>query len=75
MAAAKITDSPVESGTDSQISSSDSSESEGEFVYTEPMGKYLCTICTNIIQNCKEMPCGHIGCERCIRKWGKTTYK
>ena len=52
MAAAKITDSPVESGTDSQISSSDSSESEGEFEYTEPMDKWVCTIYTNIIQNC-----------------------
>ena len=74
MAAAKITDSPVESGTDSQISSSASSESEGEFEYTVPMDNYGCIICANIIKNCKEMPCGHIGCERCIRKWGKTTY-
>ena len=64
MAAAKI--------TDFRLSSSDSSESEGEFEYTEPMGNDHSTICTNVIKNCKEMPCG---CERCSRKRGKTTYK
>ena len=63
-------------GTESPISSSSSSESEGEFEFTDKsMDNYLCIICHGIINECIQLPCNHVGCRRCIRKWGKMKYK
>ena len=74
MAAAKNVDFPIQS----ELSSSSlSSESEGEFEYINKLAveKYECIICHHIIKDFIELPCGHIGCNRCIKKWGETTYK
>ena len=76
MATAISTSSAVYSDSLS-MSSTSSSESEGEFEYTDKksVDKYECIICHNIIKDYIELPCGHIGCQRCVKKWGQTTYK
>ena len=77
MATAKnVEDSSIESGQP-PMSSSDSSESEGELEYTDKKSLeiYTCIICHEIIDGYVELPCHHIGCEKCIQKWGKTTFK
>ena len=79
MAAAINTDSPIQSDSSDYSSScpSASSESEGELEYLDKkfVQSYTCCICHEIVDEFRELPCHHIGCWRCIRKWGRATYK
>jgi len=62
----------------SPISSSSSSESEGVFEFADKLSiadNFTCNICRRIIRDFVELPCKHAGCRRCVRKWGKETYK
>ena len=33
---------------------------------------YQCIICSKIIKNFVELPCGHAGCDGCITRWEMT---